>query len=264
MGDILLKWDAVGEHLYETGVDKGVFYPLDANKEYRPGEVWNGLTAVNEQPSGAEATGIYADNIKYLNLLSAETFAATVEAYTYPDGFGICDGSAAIAEGVTIGQQDRTTFGLCYRTIIGNDVANNAYGYKLHLVYGCVASPSERSNTTVNESPEAAQFSWTVNTTPVPVTGKKPTATLLVDSTKVDATKLAKLEAILYGVEAADFSDEKTYAVGDFVTHEDKVYKCVVAVSTAGEWNASNWEESNENQARLPLPDEVADIFAEG
>lgn len=264
MSDFLLTWDAIGEHLFETGVDKGVFYPLDSDNVYRPGEVWNGLTAVNEQPSGAEATPLYADNIKYLNMLSAETFAATVEAYTYPDGFALCDGSASIADGVMIGQQDRTTFGFCYRTLIGNDTQNTAYGYKLHLVYGCVASPSERNNATVNESPEAAQMSWTVNTTPVPVSGKKPTATLIVDSTKVTEENLAKLEAILYGVPAPAFSETKTYAIGDFVTHESKVYKCIVAVETAGTFDATNWEESNENQARLPFPDEVATIFAAG
>lgn len=264
MGDVLLKWDATGEHVYETGVDHGVLYPVNAAGAYVPGVAWNGLTAVNEQPSGAEATAIYADNIKYLNLLSAESYAATIEAYTYPDEFGVCDGSADIAEGVTIGQQERKMFGFCYRTLIGDDVQNTNRGYKLHLVYGCVASPSESNNATVNDSPEAKQFSWSVNTTPVSVTGKKPTATVVVDSTKVTDTKLAALEKVLYGAEAPDFSEEKTYAVGDFVTHETKVYKCIVAVTSAGTWDDSNWEESTENQARLPLPDEVVSILAAG
>lgn len=197
----VLVWDKTGEHLYETGVDHGVLYPQDNTGAYPKGVVWNGLTAVTESPSGAEATALYADNIKYLNLTSAEEFAATVEAYTYPDEFELCDGSAEIATGVTIGQQTRTSFGLCYRTKLGNDVQSDAYGYKLHIIYGAKATPSERSYSTVNDSPEAITFSWEVNTTPVAVTGYKPTASLVIDSTKVAADKLASLEAILYGSE---------------------------------------------------------------
>lgn len=197
----VLVWDKTGEHLYETGVDHGVLYPQDNTGAYPKGVVWNGLTAVTESPSGAEATALYADNIKYLNLTSAEEFAATVEAYTYPEEFELCDGSAEIATGVTIGQQTRTSFGLCYRTKLGNDVQSDAYGYKLHVIYGAKATPSERSYSTVNDSPEAITFSWEVNTTPVAVTGYKPTASLVIDSTKVAADKLASLEAILYGSE---------------------------------------------------------------
>lgn len=200
----VLVWDKTGEHLYETGVDHGVLYPQDNTGAYPKGVVWNGLTAVTESPSGAEATALYADNIKYLNLTSAEEFAATVEAYTYPEEFELCDGSAEIATGVTIGQQTRTSFGLCYRTKLGNDVQSDAYGYKLHIIYGAKATPSERSYSTVNDSPEAITFSWEVNTTPVAVTGYKPTASLVIDSTKVAANKLASLEAILYGSDTGE------------------------------------------------------------
>lgn len=194
-----LVWDQIGEKLYETGVDHGVLYPIQADGAYSKGVAWNGLTAVTESPSGAEASPIYADNIKYLNLVSAEEFGATVEAYMYPEEFGECDGSAAIATGVYIGQQKRKTFGLSYRTLIGNDVDNADHGYKLHLIYGALASPSEKGYTTVNDSPEAITFSWELNTTPVAVPGFKPTASLTIDSTKADADKLAALEEILYG-----------------------------------------------------------------
>lgn len=195
-----LVWDKTGERMYETGVDRGVLYPLNTTtKEYDSGVAWNGLTGVTESPSGAEATPLYADNIKYLNLISAEEFGATVEAYMYPDEFAQCDGSAELVEGVTVGQQARSVFGLCYRTVLGNDVAGEAYGYKLHLLYGCQASPSEKAYSTINDSPEANTFSWELTTTPVNVTGMKPTACLTIDSTKVDKTKLAALEDILYG-----------------------------------------------------------------
>lgn len=213
-----LVWDQTGERLYETGVDHGVLYPQEAGL-YPKGVAWNGLTAVTESPSGAEATPLYADNIKYLNLMSAEEFGATIEAYTYPDEFAECDGSAALATGVYIGQQARKTFGMSYRTLLGNDVESNDHGYKLHLIYGALAAPSEKGYTTVNDSPEAITFSWEVTTTPVNVTGFKPTASVTIDSTKVDAEKLAALEAILYGSES--------------------------------------------EEARLPLPDEVAQIMGE-
>lgn len=211
-----LVWDNTGERLYETGVEKGVLYPAVAGA-YPKGVVWNGLTAVTESPSGAEASPIYADNIKYVNLMSAEEFGATIEAYTYPDEFAACDGSAEIADGVSIGQQTRSTFGLSYRTKIGNDVDGDAHGYKLHIIYGAVASPSEKGYSTVNDSPEAITFSWEVTTTPVNVAGFKPTATVVIDSTKVDASKLTELEEIMYGTES--------------------------------------------EEARLPLPDEIANIF---
>lgn len=198
-----LVWDQSSERLYETGVDRGVLYPV-TNNAYGTGVAWNGLTAVNESPSGAEPSDIYADNIKYLTLRSAETFGATIEAYTYPDEFAECDGSAEVATGVTIGQQTRKSFGLCYRTLVGNDTDGQDHGYKLHLIYGCTASPSEKSYQTVNDSPEAITFSWEVSTTPVNVEGHKPTAQLIVDSTKVDAAKLATLEAQLYGGAESD------------------------------------------------------------
>ena len=199
-----LVWDKTGERLYETGVKQGVLYPMDAKGTYPKGVPWNGLTNVTESPSGAEATALYADDIKYLNLMSNEEFGGTIEAYTYPDEFAECDGSASIATGVYIGQQARKTFGFCYRTTIGNDVESNAHGYKLHLVYGALASPSEKAYATINDSPEAITFSWEFSTTPVNVTGFKPTACLTIDSTKVDAEKLAALEKILYGDDADD------------------------------------------------------------
>lgn len=198
-----IVWDQTGERLYETGVKNGVLY-VQENGIYPKGVAWNGLTAVTESPSGAEPTALYADDTKYVNLVSAEEFGATVEAYTYPDEFAECDGSASIANGVYIGQQNRKTFGLSYKTTVGNDVDNNNHGYKIHLIYGAVASPSEKSYSTINDSPDAITFSWEISTTPVNVTGHKPTASLIIDSTKVDGAKLAKLEAILYGSSEAD------------------------------------------------------------
>lgn len=213
-----IVWDQTGERLYETGVKNGVLYVQEAGGVYPKGVAWNGLTAVTESPSGAEATALYADDIKYLNLVSAEEFGATIEAYTYPDEFAQCDGSAEIAPGVMIGQQSRKSFGLSYKTTVGNDVDNNGYGYKLHIIYGAVAAPSEKGYATINDSPEAITFSWEVKTTPVNIDGFKPTATIVIDSTKADAAKLAALEAILYG--------------------------------------------SDETEARLPLPDEIATLLA--
>lgn len=209
-----LVWDQTGERLYETGVKQGVLYPQAAGGTYPKGVAWNGLTNITETPSGAEATALYADDIKYLNLISTEELGGTIEAYTYPDEFAECDGSAALTAGVYIGQQGRKSFGLCYRTTLGNDVDSNAHGYKLHLIYGALAAPSEKAYATINDSPEAITFSWEFSTTPVNVTGHKPTASITIDSTKVDTTKLEALEKILYG-------DEET-------------------------------------EARLPLPDEVA------
>ena len=199
-----LVWDQSGEHFYETGVKNGVLYPQAAGGTYPKGVVWNGLTAVTESPSGAEATPLYADDIKYLNLYSVEEFGATVEAYTYPDEFAECDGSAEIATGVMIGQQKRKAFGLCYKTTLGNDVDGNDYGYKIHIIYGAMASPSEKAYATINDSPEAMTFSWELTTTPVSVSGLKPTASVTIDSTKVDSTKLKALEDVLYGTEEAE------------------------------------------------------------
>lgn len=200
-----LEWDKTGEHLYETGVDHGVLYFPDQTGAYKNGVAWNGLISVSESPSGAEATGQYADNIKYLNLISAEEFGATVEAYTYPEEFEACNGNKELVDntGVYVGQQSRSVFGFCYRTMIGNDTDGQDHGYKLHLVYGCQVSPSEKAYQTINDSPEALTFSWELSTTPVNVTGKKPTALLVIDSTKIDSTKLARIEAKLYGDESS-------------------------------------------------------------
>ena len=194
-----IVWDQTGERLYETGVKRGVLYVQDSGGTYPKGVAWNGLTAVTESPSGAEATPLYADDIKYLNLMSTEELGGTIEAYTYPDEFAECDGSASIATGVYIGQQSRKTFGMCYTTTVGNDVDSNAHGYKLHLIYGALASPSEKAYATINDSPEAITFSWEFSTTPVNVTGFKPTANIVIDSTKATPEKMAALEKILYG-----------------------------------------------------------------
>ena len=194
-----LTWDNTGERLFETGVKNGVLYPIQADGKYTKGVAWNGLITVTESPSGAEATALYADDIKYVNLLSNEEFGATIEAYTYPDEFAECDGSGTLAEGVTVGQQKRKVFGLCYKTTIGNDVDGNDHGYKLHLVYGCLAAPSEKAYSTINDNPDAITFSWEVTTTPVNVTGFKPTSQITIDSTKVDQAKLTKIEDLLYG-----------------------------------------------------------------
>ena len=220
-----LVWDKTGDRLYETGVKNGVLYPQGTGGTYPKGVAWNGLSTVTESPSGAEASAVYADDMKYLNLYSTEEFAATIEAYTYPDEFAECDGSATIATGVTIGQQTRKAFGLCYRTTLGNDVAANNYGYKLHLIYGAMAAPSEKAYATINDSPEAITFSWELSTTPVSVKGFQPTASLVVDSTKVKPEKLAKLEEILYG------KDPTSESTSDGV------------------------------DPRLPLPDEVATLI---
>lgn len=196
-----LVWDNIGERFYETGVKNGVLYVQDDKGVYGNGVAWNGLTAVTESPSGAEPTALYADDIKYLTLMSAEEFGGTIEAYIYPKEFAACNGEAAVAEGVMIGQQTRSGFGFCYRTVLGNDVAGNEYGYKLHIVWGAKASPSEKSYSTINDSPEAQTMSWEFTTTPVAVAGFKPTAIIVVDSTKCDKTKLEALEAKLYGSE---------------------------------------------------------------
>ena len=213
-----LVWDNTGERIYETGVQNGVLYPRNAAGLYPNGVSWNGLISVTESPTGAESNKVYADNITYLNLISAEEFGATIEAYTYPDEFAACDGSGELSTGVFVGQQTRKVFGLAYKSFVGNDVAGNDFGYKLHLIYGGNASPSEKAYATINDTPEAITFSWEVTTTPVEVTGFKPTASITIDSTKVDAAKLTVLETILFGSANAD--------------------------------------------ARLPLPDEVAGIFA--
>lgn len=208
-----IVWDQIGERFYETGVKNGVLYVQDDEGNYGNGVAWNGLTAVTESPSGAEATALYADDIKYVNLMSAEEFGATIEAYTYPDEFEACDGSASLVAGVSIGQQPRKAFGLCYKTVVGNDVQGNALGFKIHLIYGAKAAPSERAFQTINDSPEAITFSWELTTTPVNVSGFQPTANLVIDSTKVAPEALAKIEAKLFGTE----SEEPTLLLPDEV-----------------------------------------------
>lgn len=261
-----LVWDATGEHFYETGVKNGVLY-VQENGAYPAGVAWNGLSSVSEKPSGSEANPIYADDMKYLNLFSAEEFGATVEAYTYPNEFAQCDGSATLATGVEIGQQTRKTFGMCYRTVFGNDTELNEYGYKLHMIYGAKASPSEKSYQTINDSPEAITLSWEVTTTPVTVAGFKPTASLVITSTEANAAKLKDLEAILYGTDA--FSETKTYAIGDYVSHADsgtptvtKLYRCKTAIATPGAWSDTSWDLVSESAGpRLPLPDEIKTLM---
>lgn len=212
MGQYVVDWDVAGEKKYETGIKHVVLYPYTAGTGYKPGVAWNGVTNITEKPTGAEATALYADDIKYLNLLSAEDLEASIEAYTYPDEFAECDGSSEVITGVTVGQQDRKVFGLSYVTTYGNDLQNTAYGFKLHLVYGCSASPSERSYATINDSPEANQFSWEIKTTPVNVTGKKPTSIITIDSTKfkteAEKAKLDALLQVLYGTPAGTSTDE--------------------------------------------------------
>lgn len=222
----LITWDDTSKRLYETGVDHVVLYLQNQAGAYASGVAWNGVTAITESPSGAESNPLYADNIKYLDLRSAEEFGATIEAYTYPDEFGECDGTAEVATGVTIGQQNRKPFGLSYRTVLGNDTQKNDYGYKLHLIYGATASPSEKGYQTINDSPEAISFSWELSTTPVAVSGFKPTASLTLDSTKVGDENMAAIEAILYGTAATTGTN-----------------------ATA------------EVAARLPLPDEIISIL---
>lgn len=196
-----LAWDETGKRLYETGTDRGVLYNTDANGAYTAGVSWNGLTKVTESPDGAEETPLFADNGKYLSLLSTENFKGTIEAYTYPDEFGLCDGSATVAKGVSVGQQSRAPFGMSYRTLVGNDVKANDFGYKIHLIWGAKVSPSERAYESVNDTPAAISFSWAFTTTPVAVPEFKPTASMVIDSTKVDAEKLTALETMLYGGE---------------------------------------------------------------
>lgn len=223
-----LVWDKTGERFFETGVKNAVLYLQASGGTYPKGVAWNGISAITEQPSGAEASPVYADDIKYLNLISAEDYAATIEAYTYPDEFAECDGSASLADGVSIAQQKRKTFGLCYRTTVGNDVDGESYGYKLHIIYGAMAAPSEQAHNTVNDSPEAMQMSWSISTTPVSVPGFKPTASLTIDSTKADKAKLTALEEILYGKDP------------------------------------TNDGGSDGVEPRLPLPDEIKTLMAKG
>ena len=199
-----LVFNNVGERLFETGVKNGVLYVMGEDGTYENGVVWNGLTAVTESPSGAETTPLYADDVKYVVIYAAEEFGATVEAYTYPEEFEECDGSASIFEGITIGQQTRKSFGMCYKTSVGNDVQGQDFGYKIHIIYGAKAAPSEKSYSTINDSPEAVTFSWELSTVPVPVEGFNPTATMVIDSTRVPAEKMTLIENKLYGTESEE------------------------------------------------------------
>lgn len=217
-----LKWDQTGERFYETGVEKGVLWVYDSTQSaYGDGVAWNGLTSVSEKPSGAEATALYADNIKYLNLISNEEFAATIEAYTYPDEFAECDGSVALTDGVVIGQQKRKTFAFSYQTKIGNDVDGNDKGVKYHIVYGCMAAPTEKGYSTINDSPEAITFSWEITTTPVEVSGHKPTAIVTIDSTKLTSAQITKLEAKLYGSAENNSTLLTPTQIVDLITGDD-------------------------------------------
>ena len=316
-----LSWDETGKRLYETGIEKGVLYPINAQGEYKPGVAWNGLTSVSESPSGAEATALYADDIKYLNLYSAEEFGATIEAYTYPDEFAECDGSKELATGVVVGQQARKTFGLSYKTLVGNDVDGQDHGYKLHLIYGAMCSPSQKQYQTVNDSPSAITFSWEVKTTPVTVPNMKPTASITIDSTKFTTdeakAKLTALETILYGTNSTPgspavyeedlgaafdvtkeyyteaggvytkfdifeatsdvtFDAGKTYyekngdtytVTADTVMDAGKTYYTVKEKGTSDHYyilKTPAVPATDATDPRLPLPAEVAEIFAEG
>lgn len=278
-----IQWDASGEHKYETGVDHAVLYPIDENGDYSNGYAWNGISSVNESPSGAEATPVWADNIKYLNLYSAEEFGATIEAYTYPDEFAECDGSAESAPGVYIGQQSRKTFGLAYRSRIGNDTMGDEYGEKIHLIYGAKASPSQRSYSTVNDSPEAATMSWELTTTPIAVSGMKPTSLITIDSTKTDAAKFEQLKQILYGTPAHDtipavykVTEDSTYNSlvtyytrsgagtneSPYVYTEATGIDAFAAGTTYYEKVSDTVDPAAAVDPRLPLPDEVISILA--
>lgn len=269
-----LLWDQTGEKVYETGTDRGVVYNkvLENKKGYGNGAAWNGLTAVTESPSGAEATDLYADNIKYLTMRSAEEYGGTIEAYTYPDEFAVCDGSAMPANGVVIGQQNRRAFGFCYRSVVGNDTQLNDFGYKLHLVYNATASPSEKSYSTINDSPEAITFSWEYTTVPEAVNVKdangnqyKPTSQITIDTTKAPKAKVEALEEILYGKDGT--ISYPTFTGTDFeatTTYYEKVSdEYVITTDSTPDASKTYYtkEETGGTEARLPLPDEVLTMF---
>lgn len=270
-----ITWDETGERFYETGVDHGVLYvynTIGGTTAPGVGVPWNGLSSISDSPDGAEATDIYADNIKYISLRSAENIKGTIEAYTYPDEFEECDGSRSPIPGLQIKQQARKTFGFSYRTKIGNDTDGDDKGYKLHIVYGATVSPSEKQYSTVNDSPEAITFSWEFDTIPVAIPGYRPSAELIVDSINVDAGALAALEAILYGIDTenvAAFDADKTYNVGDIVSKTEtvseaevtKYYYCKTKIATAGAWDATKWIELDAGGPRLPMPSEIITIL---
>ena len=266
-----LVWDATGERLYETGVKNCALFVYDSeNKEYGKGVAWNGISKITEKPTGAEAKAIYADDIKYLNLFSAEEFEATINAYMYPDEFAQCDGSAELGTGVTIGQQNRKTFALVYKTTLGNDTENNDYGYKLHIIYGCMAQPSQKEYSTINDSPEAIDFSWEVKTTPVNVEDFKPTATVVIDSTLIDENVLETIEGYLYGSagtisyeaktpETANPHTEGLYERSGTVGH----YVYTLTEDTTVDAQKTYYEkvETGGNDATLLLPNDIKDIL---
>lgn len=262
-----LSWDLTSEHLYETGTDHGVVYPADDNGTYPKGYAWNGITGWTESPSGADETALYADNIKYLSLRSAEEFGATLTAYTYPDAFAKLDGSDTPADGVKIYQQARRSFGLSIRTLIGNDVKSNDYGYMLHLVYGLTASPSERAYSTVNDSPEAIEFSWELKSVPASITGYKPTSVITIDSTKANAKNLRTLERVLYGTSAGEVYDptyDETVVEGKTYYKLENGTYTAVSPEIGDNPKSSGWFEKvtlTDTDARLPLPDEVIGIL---
>lgn len=265
-----ILWDQVGEHFYETGTKQGVLYVQDANGTYPAGVAWNGLTAVNESPEGAEANDIYADDIKYLTLRSAENFKATIEAYTYPEEFEECDGSRTLVTGVTIGMQPRKSFGFSYVTTLGNDTLLDSYGYKIHCIYGASASPSEKSYQTINDNPEAISFSWEVDTIPVPVSGYKATSHLIIDSTKVTSAQLTAIENVLYGsdttyvyVETADATKQngKTYYTRSGAGTTESPYTYTEFSGSSFASNTTYYERVTAGP-RLPLPDEILTIIS--
>ena len=266
-----LVWDQAGQKTYETGIDHGVLYDVDASGNYVDGVAWNGLTAVTESPSGAENTDLYADNIKYLILKSAEQFGGTITAYTYPQEFEKHDGSADLLTGVKIGQQSRTPFGLCYRSNVGNDTSGQDYGYKLHLIYGASANPSERNYQTINDSPEAIEFSWEFSTTPVNVTGFKPTALVTIDSTKATEAAMLAIEAVLYGSDGTDTYTAVTPVGTENPSTEGwyersgsaEPYTYTLTTDTTVDNQKTYYSKSTSGATtpRLPLPDEVKRIM---
>lgn len=260
-----VKWDADGERIYETGVEKGVLYPQSKSGEYANGVPWNGLTNVTDSPEGGEVTTLYADDIPYLDLTSTEKYKATIEAYASPEEFDACDGTVSIAKGVTIGQQSRKKFGFCYTTLLGNDLEQTDYGYKIHMFYNGLASPSEESHATVNDSPEAQTMSWSVSCTPVNVTGHKPTASVVVDSTKIDPAKLAILENILYGKDheltKTQPKDWETNYKNYFTKESNGEFKAVGENSGSAPAWAENTYYDAATEPRLPFPDEIIEII---
>ena len=259
----LLKWDEDGQRFYETGTKMGVLYVKNSSGAYPNGVAWSGLTGVTQSPEGAEANDLYADDIKYLSMRSAETLSGTITAYQFPEEFEQCDGYASPASGLTIGQQARKSFGLCYRTVLGNDTDGDAYGYKLHLIYGCTASPSERAYQTVNDSPEAIEFSWEFDTTPVNVEGYKPTSLIELDSEKIGSTKMAAIEAILYGTEGTytATSDSTPQANKTYYTKSGDVYSEFTGQTFDN--GTTYYVMTGGVAARLPLPNEIISIVSE-